>query len=69
MLDKVDSNLKFSLLNLSRIYFSVIEQVQNKKLTTFSLDYLNKIFLETEAEVNKQFSKQNSKHIYLYLAI
>jgi len=33
------------------IYFSVIEQVQNRKLTTFSLDYLNKIFLETEAEV------------------
>jgi hypothetical protein len=33
------------------IYSSVIEQVQNRKLTTFSLDYLNKIFIETEAQV------------------
>jgi hypothetical protein len=38
-------------MNIYRIFFSVIEQVQNRKLTTYSLDYLNKIFLETEAEV------------------
>jgi hypothetical protein len=38
----------------SKIFlFSVIEQVQNKKLTTFPLDHLNKLFAETEAQVKK----------------
>jgi len=37
--------------------FSVIEQVQNPKLTTFSLDYLNKLFAETETQVEKYYFK------------
>lgn len=30
---------------------SVIEQVQNRKLTTVSIEHLNRLFLETEAQV------------------
>jgi hypothetical protein len=50
----------FSLFNNnSYLYdrFSVIEQVQNPKLTTFSLDYLNKLFAETEIQVEKYYFK------------
>jgi hypothetical protein len=43
--------------------FSVIEQVQNRKLTTFSLNYLNKIFAETEAQVYKTSSFKYIKNI------
>ncbi|CAF1358935.1 unnamed protein product [Adineta ricciae] len=38
---------------------NVLEQVQNKKLTTFSLDYLNRIFLETEAELHNKITLDN----------
>jgi hypothetical protein len=30
---------------------SVIEQVQNRKLTTVSIEHLNTLFIETEAQV------------------
>ena len=30
---------------------SVIEQVQNRKLTTVSIEHLNRLFIETEAQV------------------
>ena len=36
---------------LKKILSSVIEQVHNRKLTTISLNQLNKIFVDTEAEV------------------
>lgn len=43
----ISSNLIPSEIILS----SVIEQVHNRKLTTFSLNQLNRIFVDTEAEV------------------
>ncbi|CAF1263518.1 unnamed protein product [Rotaria sordida] len=38
---------------------NITEQVQNKKLTTFSLDFLNKIFVETEAQLYNKITLDN----------
>ncbi|CAF4260680.1 unnamed protein product, partial [Rotaria sordida] len=47
--------LNNSLSQQSSVYSTnVIEQVQNFKLTTLSLEYLNKLFVETEEQVKKQ---------------
>lgn len=40
-------------LYTNNICFSVIEQVKTQQLTTLSLDNLNRIFMETEAQVFK----------------
>ena len=49
--------------------FSVTDQVQHKKLTTFSLDYLNKIFVETETQVKKTTENQSNSSLSLFLAL
>ncbi|UJR13837.1 hypothetical protein I4U23_000848 [Adineta vaga] len=38
---------------------NVLEQVYNQKLTTFSLDYLNKIFIENEAQLHNKITLDN----------
>ncbi|CAF0929789.1 unnamed protein product [Adineta steineri] len=52
--------LNNSLSKQSSLYSTnVIEQVQNSKLTTFSLDYLNKLFAETEAQLHDTITLDN----------
>ncbi|CAF3736697.1 unnamed protein product [Adineta steineri] len=50
---------------------NVIEQVQNRKLTTLSLDHLNKIFVETEAQLYNKITLDNldaqSSYIIQYI--
>ncbi|CAF0786642.1 unnamed protein product [Rotaria sp. Silwood1] len=52
--------LNNSLSQESCVYSTnVIEQVQNAKLTTFSLEYLNKLFVETEEQIHNKITLDN----------
>jgi len=52
--------LNNTLSKQSTVYSThVIEQVQNPKLTTCSLDYLNKLFSETESQVHDKITLDN----------
>lgn len=51
-------------MHLYLLFFSVTEQVHNQKLTTFSFDYLNRIFNETEAEVKRSKYCNNDEEIF-----
>ncbi|CAF2740628.1 unnamed protein product [Rotaria sp. Silwood2] len=46
---------------------NVTEQVQNQKLTTFSIDFLNKIFVETEAQLYNKITLDNLDAQSIYI--
>lgn len=43
------------MIEINFHHFSVIEQVHNSKLTTYSLNQLNDLFAQTESEVQIKY--------------